>query len=210
VSPAGLDARQRALKRGLDLVVAVVGLVALGWLVLLGWLAASLDTRANGFFTQTRIGRHGRPFRIVKLRTMRDDPGRTTTVTTAGDPRITPLGRLLRRTKLDELPQLWNVLVGDMSLVGPRPDVPGFADRLQDGDRIVLTLRPGITGPATVKYADEEALLASVPDPERYNAEVLFPDKVRLNRAYLDDWSLVGDLRWLWRTIVPRPDDADR
>lgn len=204
MSVQGLDRRQRALKRALDVVVALSGLVLTGWLILLAWIAASVDTRAGGFFRQERIGRGGRPFRVVKLRTMRvpaagDGPG--TTVTTARDPRITRLGRLLRRSKLDELPQLWNVLVGDMSLVGPRPDVPGFMDALEGDDRILLTLRPGITGPATVKYADEETLLASVEDPERYNREVVFPDKVRLNRAYLAHWSLAEDLRLLWRTL---------
>jgi len=118
-----------------------------------------------------------------------------------GDDRVTHLGRLLRRYKLDELPELWNVLKGEMSLVGPRPDVPGYADRLAGSDREVLRLKPGITGPATLKYANEEHILAAAPDPKRFNDEVIFPDKVRINLEYMRNWSLVEDIRILWRTV---------
>lgn len=192
--------RQRLAKRSFDITAAGIGLLMLWPVILLGWLAATLDTGANGFFTQTRVGRHGRPFTVVKLRTMRAVPG--TTVTTARDPRITRLGAFLRRFKLDELPQLWNVLRGEMSLVGPRPDVPGFLDRVPAQHRRLLDLRPGITGPATLKYRDEETILAAVPDPELYNAEVIWPDKVRINLEYLDSWSFRTDLRLIWRTVV--------
>ena len=192
--------RDALLKRSLDLVVAIPGLLLATPLILLAWAAATVDTGRNGFFLQTRIGRHGRPFRVVKLRTMCPSAS-SSTVTTSGDPRITRLGRILRRSKLDELPQLYNVLVGDMSLVGPRPDVPGFADRLAGDDRIVLTVRPGITGPATLKYRNEEALLAMQTDPERFNREVLWPDKVRLNRAYVLHYRFRDDLVLLWRTV---------
>jgi lipopolysaccharide/colanic/teichoic acid biosynthesis glycosyltransferase len=148
------------------------------------------------------VGRHGKIFRVVKIKTMRSTADRGTTVTTDKDPRITRLGRLFRKTKIDELPQLWNVLVGDMSFVGPRPDVPGFADRLEGTDRVILQLRPGITGPATLKYRDEEVLLAEQEDPERFNREVIWPDKVRINRDYACNWSLSRDIACILRTIA--------
>jgi lipopolysaccharide/colanic/teichoic acid biosynthesis glycosyltransferase len=132
---------------------------------------------------------------------MRDVPGINSTVTTGKDQRITSLGRFWRKSKIDELPQLINVLKGDMSFVGPRPDVPGYADRLEGNDRVVLSVRPGITGPATLKYRDEEALLAEQNDPQKYNDEVLWLDKVRLNREYVENWSFLGDLRYIWETV---------
>lgn len=193
---------QAALKRGFDLGGAVVGLALTFWLIGLAWVVAFLDTRANGFFLQERIGRGGQRFRVIKLRTMRVDPSVNTNVTTARDARITPIGRFLRCAKLDELPQLINVLKGDMSFVGPRPDVPGFADALDGDDRIILSVRPGITGPATLSYRDEEALLARQDDPEHYNREVIFPEKVRLNREYVENWSFRRDLQYIWRTVV--------
>lgn len=197
----GLSPVQAALKRGFDVFGAALGLALTFWLIGLAWVAATLDTGANGFFTQERVGRYGRRFRVIKLRTMRVDPAVRTTVTTFGDVRITRVGRLLRRAKLDELPQLINVLKGDMSFVGPRPDVPGFADALRGEDRIILSVRPGITGPATLKYRDEEALLARVDDPEAYNRDVIYPDKVRINREYVEQWSFTRDLRYLWETL---------
>lgn len=199
--PLALTSAQALLKRAFDFSLALVGLLASWWLILITFLLASLDTRSNGFFIQERVGQHGRHFRVVKIKTMRPNTVITTTVTRSGDPRITPLGRFFRRTKLDELPQLWNVFCGDMSFVGPRPDVPGFADRLSGKDCAVLSLRPGITGPATLAYRDEEEILAAQPDPERYNREVIYPDKVRLNLEYIENWSLAGDICYIWRTI---------
>ncbi|WP_299315579.1 sugar transferase, partial [uncultured Halomonas sp.] len=149
-----------------------------------------------------RVGQHGRRFRVVKIRTMRPSAEVTTTVTTGRDPRITSIGRFLRRTKIDELPQLFNVLLGQMSFVGPRPDVPGFADRLEGEERAMLSLKPGITGPATLAYRHEEVLLTEQDDPERYNREVIWPDKVRLNLEYIRRWSLLGDIRYIWQTVV--------
>jgi lipopolysaccharide/colanic/teichoic acid biosynthesis glycosyltransferase len=128
-------------------------------------------------------------------------------MTVAGENRITPLGAKLRKYKLDELPQLWNVLLGDMSFVGPRPDVPGYADQLQGPDREVLRLKPGITGPATLKYRDEEELLAGVPDPQHFNDEVIFPDKVRLNRYYLHHYSFCTDMRMIVATLLDQKID---
>src|SRR5690606_40616536 len=164
------------LKRSFDIILSALGLLLTSPLIAAGWLAATLETRRNGFFTQERIGRNGTRFHIVKLRTMRDDIGDLGTVTTSKDPRITRSGAFLRRSKIDELPQLWNVLIGDMSFVGPRPDVPGYADRLQGEDRIILSVRPGITGPAAVKYRNEEEILSRQSDAQAYNAEVIWPD----------------------------------
>ncbi len=202
--PEGLDSRQRILKRTFDIAVASAMLLVFLPLIVLGWAVSTFSTRQNGFFFHQRIGRWGKPFFLVKLRTMRTDEKFETTVTTRRDPRITPIGRILRRSKLDELPQLWNVIVGDMSLVGPRPDVPGFADQLEGQDRIVLSVRPGVTGPASLAFRNEENLLADQPDPEAYNRETIWPQKVRINREYLANWSLASDLRLLWQTAFPR------
>jgi lipopolysaccharide/colanic/teichoic acid biosynthesis glycosyltransferase len=199
--PHTLSSRQEAAKRLLDVVVSGAVLVATSPALLVGWLAATLETRQNGLFRQVRIGRDGTPFEVLKLRTMRAVDGIDTTVTTRHDVRITRSGAWMRRLKIDELPQLVNVLRGEMSLVGPRPDVPGFADRLQGGDRVILTVRPGITGPAALAYRHEEAILAEVPDPETYNREVIWPDKVRINRAYVEHYRLRADLTWLVRTV---------
>jgi len=198
----GLSLIHRFAKGAFDLLGSAFGLALTFWIVLPAWLAASIDTRKNGFFTQERIGRNGRTFRVIKIRTMREMPGLNTTVTTGSDQRITWLGRFWRCTKIDELPQLINVLRGDMSFVGPRPDVAGYADRLEGDNRIILSVRPGITGPATLKYRDEEDILTKQDDPERYNNEILWPDKVRLNRKYVENWSFFGDLRYIWHTVT--------
>lgn len=190
----------RILKRSFDLSVSALGLLALWPVILVTWVMAGRDTGASGFFRQKRVGRHGTLFEVVKLRTMRAVGG--TTVTTANDARITPLGAKLRRYKLDELPQLWNVLKGEMSFVGPRPDVPGYMDRLTGADRALLELRPGITGPATLKYRNEEDILADQADPETYNDRVIWPDKVQINLTYLQNWSLGTDLRLIKETVL--------
>ena len=200
--PPGLAPGQAFAKRSFDLVVSLGGLMLLWWLIALCWVAASIDTKQNGFFTQRRVGRYAREFTVVKLRTMRPVDGVTTTATTALDPRITSTGSFLRRSKLDELPQLWNVLLGQMSFVGPRPDVLGFADRLVGDDRVVLSVRPGITGPATLHYRGEEAVLAGVDDPDAYNEQVIWPAKVRINREYVRNYRFSDDLRYIWRTLV--------
>jgi lipopolysaccharide/colanic/teichoic acid biosynthesis glycosyltransferase len=188
-------------KRVFDFCVSLLGLGLTFWVILPAWLLATLDTRKNGFFTQDRVGRDGRIFRVIKIRTMRDVPGVKTTVTTEKDQRITSLGRFWRKTKIDELPQLINVLKGDMSFVGPRPDVPGFADRLVGEERLLLSIRPGITGPATLKYRNEEQILMEVDDPEKYNREVIFPDKVRINLKYIREYSFWKDLKYIWKTV---------
>lgn len=151
-------------------------------------------------FRQQRIGRHGKPFTMYKFRTMTAKHSGSS-VSVAGESRITPLGAVLRKYKLDELPELWNVLRGDMSFVGPRPDVPGYADKLQGEDRLILELRPGITGSASLKYADEEEILAQVDDPITYNDTVIFPDKVRINLDYYHNHTFWGDIRLIFQTV---------
>ena len=199
-----MTAGQAAVKRGVDIFLAAAGLLLTGWLIAIAYMAASIDTGASGFFRQERVGRYGRTFRILKLRTMRCDASIDTTVTAASDPRITRLGRFFRRYKIDELPQLVNILLGDMSFVGPRPDVRGFADELEGEDRIILSVRPGITGPATLRFRNEEKMLQDSDDPERYNREVIFPEKVKLNVEYIHDYRLSHDLRILWTTLFRR------
>jgi len=132
---------------------------------------------------------------------MREVPGVTTCVTSDNDVRITRIGRLLRKFKIDELPQLANVLLGHMSLVGPRPDMPGFLDALEGEDRVLLTLRPGVTGPASIAFRDEDEMLAKVDDPEDYSDNVIWPEKVRINKEYVRNYSLFGDLKIIWQTV---------
>jgi lipopolysaccharide/colanic/teichoic acid biosynthesis glycosyltransferase len=189
------------MKRLIDVTVALAGLLLAGWVIAMAALVARLETGEPGFFAQSRIGRHGRPFDMYKIRTMKSSGALQSTVTTLRDERITRSGKIFRRTKIDELPQLYNVLVGQMSLVGPRPDVAGFADRLVGEDRAILALRPGITGPATLMYRDEETLLAGVDDPETYNREVVFPHKVRINLDYIRNYSLIGDIKYMIGTV---------
>ena len=198
----GLSPANRFLKRIFDILISSLGLLVVWPLILLGWVAATLSTRKNGFFIQTRVGLLGKPFKLFKLRSMRACSDLRTTVTTRQDPRITRVGRILRRTKVDELPQLLNVLLGHMSIVGPRPDVPGFADRLSGDDLMVLSIQPGITGPATLEFRNEEELLSNQSDPERYNREVIWPKKVQLNREYVANYSFWKDIVYIWRTIA--------
>ncbi|MBS5560777.1 MAG: sugar transferase [Bacteroides fragilis] len=152
-------------------------------------------------FKQRRVGRHEKLFTMYKFRSMTVSHSGSS-VSVRGENRITPLGAKLRKYKLDELLELWNVLIGDMSFVGPRPDVPGYADKLEGDDRRMLLLKPGITGPASLKYRDEEELLAEQENPQKYNDEVLFPDKVRINIEYLDNWSFWNDIKIIIYTIL--------
>lgn len=152
-------------------------------------------------FKQERVGRYGRLFIMYKFRSMTVAHSGSS-VSVKGESRITPLGAKLRKYKLDELPELWNVLIGDMSFVGPRPDVPGYADNLKGDDRRMLLLKPGITGPASLKYRNEEELLAEQEDPQKYNDEVLFPDKVKINIEYLDNWSFWHDIKIIIYTVL--------
>ena len=210
------------LKYLFDRTASFVGLLFL-WPVL-AVVAVLIRVRMPGgpvLFTQRRVGRDGRLFTMYKFRSMTVGHGGSS-VSVAGESRITPLGAKLRRYKLDELPELWNVLKGDMSFVGPRPDVPGYADALTGEDREVLQLRPGITGPASLKYRDEEETLAAVaetldkhgsvigPDGraitsvQEYNDRVIFPDKVRINRYYLHHYSFWMDIKMIFATVLGR------
>ena len=155
-------------------------------------------------YKQVRIGKDGKPFKILKIRTMVDDAEANCTVTTADDPRITPFGHWLRESKVDTFLELINILIGEMSFVGPRPDVPGYADKLEGDDRIILKLRPGLTGPASIKYRHEDKLLAQQADPQRYNDEVIWPDKVKINKEYYENWSVWRDIAILWKTVSGR------
>ena len=153
------------------------------------------------FFTQKRVGKNGKLFMMVKFRSMSVGHGGNS-ISVKGESRITPLGATLRKYKLDELPELYNVLKGDMSFVGPRPDVPGYADKLQGDERRIMSLKPGITGPASMKYAREEEILAQQPDPVKYNNEVIYPDKVRINMKYLKHRNFGMDMMIIAYTLL--------
>ena len=190
------------LKWIFDRIVSLIGLLCL-WPVLLV-VAILIKIKMPGgpaFFTQKRVGRHGKLFTMHKFRSMTVSHSGSS-VSVAGEARITPLGAKLRKYKLDELPELWDVLIGNMSFVGPRPDVPGYADQLKGDDRRVLELRPGITGPASLKYRNEEELLAKVENPIEYNDTVIYPDKVRINLYYLDHYSFIKDIQMILCTVL--------
>ena len=201
------------LKWIFDRLMALVGLLIL-WPVLLV-VAMLIRWKMSGgpvIYRQQRVGRYGKLFTIYKFRTMKPTPVPSlskgensqswSTVSVAGESRITPLGAKLRKYKLDELPELWNVLIGDMSFVGPRPDVPGYADMLEGDAKRMLQLRPGITGPASLKYRNEEEILAKVGNPIEYNDTVIWPDKVRINLYYLDHYSFCKDLQMIFCTVL--------
>lgn len=190
------------LKNIFDRVASFFGLLVL-WPVLL-IVAVMIRVKMPGgpvIFKQKRVGQNGKLFTMYKFRSMTVGHGGSS-VSVAGESRITPLGAKLRKYKLDELPELWNVLIGDMSFVGPRPDVPGYADKLEGEARMILKLKPGITGPASLKYRNEEEILAQQPDPIKYNDEVIFPDKVRINLEYLKHWSFCDDVKIIIYTVL--------
>ena len=213
------------LKIVFDKVVSLVGLIILSPLLLIVALLIKWKMPGPILFCQQRVGRYGRIFTVYKFRTMTvkaeasvaSRNSEATSIASQEQSRITPLGEKLRRYKLDELPELWNVLKGDMSFVGPRPDVPGYADQLQDEDREVLLLRPGITGPASLKYRNEEDILEAVDEAlqkgrsglpigittvQEYNDNVIYPDKVRLNRYYLHHYSFIKDIQMIVCTVL--------
>ena len=191
--------KDKLIKRSFDIFLSLIGLIILWPVILIAWIIASIETKSNGMFSQIRVGENGKLFKIYKIKTMKDKKG--TSVTTANDSRITKSGKIFRKYKIDELPQLWNVLIGDMSFVGPRPDVPGYADKLEGEDRIILSVKPGITGPASIKYKNEENILASVENPKEYNDKVIWPDKVKINKEYIKNWSLKKDIEYIIKTI---------
>ena len=193
------------LKNIFDRLVSLIGLLVL-WPVFI-IVAILIKVKMPGgpvLFVQKRVGRFGKLFKVHKFRSMtvRKDTDAVTGVAAAETARITPLGEKLRKYKLDELPELWDVLIGKISFVGPRPDIPGYADQLQGEDREILKLRPGITGPASLKYRNEEDILASVDNPQQYNDEIIYPDKVRLNRYYLHHYSFIKDIQMIFCTVL--------
>jgi len=178
-------------KRLFDLIFSFIFLLFIGPMLLPFVVLAAFDTSSDGFFRQVRIGQYGKPFRIIKLRTLHRRTHR-----------MSHYGRFLRRSKIDELPQLWHVLTGTMSFVGPRPDVPGYYDTLQGEEGLILNLKPGLTSEAGLHYSREEELLAQQDDPIHYNDTVLFPDKVRMNLHYYYHRSFWGDVKLIARTVV--------
>lgn len=191
------------IKRTADVLVAGLGLLLTSPLLLAAALAVKLTSRGPVLFRQERMGRAFRPFRINKFRTMVVDAPRLGAAVTAGrDPRITRVGHWLRLTKVDELPQLWNVLVGEMSLVGPRPEVPKYVELFRSDYEEVLRVRPGITDLASVKYRHEAELLGAAADPERCYVEQILPDKLALAKQYIREQSLWLDLKIAWQTLV--------
>jgi lipopolysaccharide/colanic/teichoic acid biosynthesis glycosyltransferase len=192
-----ISKEQLFVKRIFDVVLAIAVLPIVLVPMFIFILLASIDTKTFGVFQQERIGQYGKTFMMYKVRTLRIEKhvlGRL-------DESASAFGRWLRRHKLDELPQLFNVVLGQMSFVGPRPDIKGYADLLEGKSRIILKVKPGITGPATLKYKYEEQLLAQQPDPEWYNDHVIWPDKVRINSSYIKDWGFWKDVEWLIKSV---------
>lgn len=178
-------------KRIFDILFSLSGLLFFGWLVIILWLLASFDTKSNGFFFQNRVGQFGKIFKIVKLKTINPKTEE-----------ITPMGAFLRKYKIDELPQFWNVLIGEMSIVGPRPDIVGYYDFLEGENRKILELKPGLTSLASIKYANEEEILRLRENPLVYNDIVIFPDKVRMNLDYYYNHSFLGDVKIIIKTVL--------
>ena len=191
------------MKRLFDILVSGLGLILLSPLLLVVAVLVRATSAGPVFFLQTRVGRDFQPFQIFKFRTMvADAPKRGGQLTAGADPRITEIGRVLRKTKIDELPQLWNVLVGDMSLVGPRPEVPKYVEMFRDDYRTILSVRPGITDPASLKFRDEAAVLAQASDPEAAYIEQILPEKIALAKTYIERSSLFYDLSLILQTLL--------
>src|SRR5215813_9450186 len=198
----GTASIKSGLPRQAEAAIALAGLVMVAPLIALAAIAVAVTSRGPVIFRQKRMGRKGRPFTMYKLRTMRVTNSGPQ-VTAGDDVRVTPVGKFLRKTKLDELPELWNILKGDMSLIGPRPEVPGYVDLEDPMWRLVLEARPGITDPMTLRLRNEEVLLAEVKgDREQFYLETLLPFKLRGYLTYLQARSWRSDLKVLWQTIV--------
>ncbi|MFK5879365.1 MAG: sugar transferase [Flavobacteriaceae bacterium] len=195
-----LSKKQQIDKYIFDIFLGIIGLIIFIIPMLLFIVITSFSTKSFGIFSQKRVGRNAKLFKLYKIKTMCVNDA-TNHITTANDLRITKFGKFLRKSKMDELPQIFNVLIGDMSFVGPRPDVEGYADKLMGDDRIILSVKPGITGPATIKFNNEEELLAQQENPIKYNDEVIWPQKVEINKVYVKEWNLKKDLRYLYMTV---------
>tara|TARA_B100000513_G_scaffold67838_1_gene26952 strand:- start:384 stop:968 length:585 start_codon:yes stop_codon:yes gene_type:complete len=188
------------LKRTFDIVLSIFAIFLLFPSFLVVSFLIVIDSGFPIFFLQKRIGRDAKEFNIIKFRTMKTN-NENITITVSDDSRITRIGKYLRKTKIDELPEILNVLFGQMSFVGPRPDVKGYADKLKGANRKILALRPGITGPASLKYYNEEYILSQKSNPKKYNDEVIFPDKVKINMHYFHNRSFFLDLKIIFATI---------
>ena len=188
------------LKRLFDIAASIFGLIIFLPVFLVIAILIKLKMPGPIFFRQNRVGKDARLFRMVKFRTMKVNHGGST-ISVKGESRITPLGATMRKYKLDELPEFWNILIGDMSFVGPRPDVPGYADVLKGEDRLLLTFCPGLTGAASIKYSNEEELLSEQQDPIWYNDNVLYPAKVRINNNYVKNWTFFLDIKIILYTL---------
>ena len=189
------------MKRLFDLTASLIGLIVLFPIFIVVSVLVKISSEGPVFFVQKRIGKNGKVFQMIKFRSMAVIQSSDSTISVKGDLRITKFGAFLRKYKIDELPELFNVLRGDMSIVGPRPDVSGYADKLEGEDVLILELRPGITGPASLKYANEEEILALQEDPVKYNDEVIYPDKVKLNLDYYYNNNLWIDIKIIFATI---------
>lgn len=189
------------IKYCFDRIGAFIGCIVIIPIVAIVSILIKIRMPGPIFFKQKRVGKNGKLFTMIKFRTMNMSHNGSS-ISVKGENRITKLGAVLRKYKLDELPELVNVLIGDMSFVGPRPDVPGYADLLKGEDRLILKLRPGITGPASLKYANEEELLSQVDNPQKYNDEVIYPDKVKINLDYYYNHTFLSDLRIIFKTVI--------
>jgi lipopolysaccharide/colanic/teichoic acid biosynthesis glycosyltransferase len=188
-------------KRIFDIAAAIFGLVVTLPVFIIIYLLIKIQMPGPVFFKQNRVGRHGKLFRMIKFRSMKVNHGGSS-VSVRGESRITPLGAKMRKYKIDEFPEFWNILKGDMSFVGPRPDVPGYADKLTGDDRLLLSIRPGLTGAASLKYSNEEELLALQDDPVKYNDTILYPDKVRIEINYIKHWTFWLDIKIIIYTLI--------
>ena len=193
---------QKFFKRFFDITFAVISLLILSPFIVIVWIITSISLNENGFFFQSRVGRDGKLFSVVKIKTMNYSSKNKSSITAHNDSRITKLGGFLRKTKIDELPQLWNVLVGQMSIVGPRPDVPNYADNLQGKDRLILSVKPGITGPAQIYYKNESLILSRQNNLKEFNDNVIWPKKVQINIHYVENYSFYKDLYYIWKTFI--------
>ena len=188
------------IKRTFDIILSIFAIVLFFPFFLIVSFIIVIDSGFPIFFLQKRIGRGAKEFNIIKFRTMKTN-NENITITVSDDSRITRIGKYLRKTKIDELPEILNVFFGQMSFVGPRPDVKGYADKLKGVNRKILDLRPGITGPASLKYYNEEYILSQKSNPKKYNDEVIFPDKVKINMDYFHNRSFFLDLKIIFATI---------
>jgi len=186
-----------------DILFSTIGLLVLSPLFLIIYIIIIIESKGGGFYSQTRVGKNGIPFAIYKFRSMRTDADKHGLITVGGrDPRITRIGYYIRKYKIDELPQLWNVLVGDMSLVGPRPEVQKYVDLYTEEQRKVLSVRPGITDYASIEYVDENILLAKSDDPDKTYIEVVMPAKIKLNMKYINNKSLKEYFKIIFLTLA--------